>query len=414
MTEKQKKSLRLLLPAAAVALLSLFLVILAFLPEKKPSPAPSDEQISCLPSGQSGEQTGRHFLPLKEGDPFRAPLLDLTPAEPSGAAEPSPEPSPEEPSDPSPDGESLTLSFVGDCMLATLLGGGGPDTLNYEMDRQDPAFFFQYTSPYFQEDDFTFANCENVFTDRDLPPVDKNYRPAYWYRSASKNAAIFRAAGIDGVSVCNNHTGDYGEQGYADTLAALSAAGVAYGESAAPLIFEKHRLKLGIICANLYGSGQTEKILRQVRELKESCGYIIVYFHGGTERVHKPEEWKVEACRRIAEEGADLLLGCHPHVLQKSEILHRKDGSTALAVYSLGNFLFGGGRTEENRTAIVRLRLTLEEGAVLSHQLELIPCYVYATKDHSSPECWIPKPMEEGEARDRVLAFLRGEAESPT
>lgn len=90
-------------------------------------------------------------------------------------------------------------------------------------------------------DDFTVANCENVFTDQNLPETPKDYSPAYWYRSPKKNAAIFTAGSIDIISLANNHTNDYGKTGMADTISALEAENLIWGNTGNPVIIEKCR-----------------------------------------------------------------------------------------------------------------------------------------------------------------------------
>lgn len=303
---------------------------------------------------------------------------------------------------------TLTFSFVGDCMLASYMGGTHSDTLNYHMDHQSPDYFFRFVSDYFLADDWTVGNCENVFTDRSLSPAEKNYRPAYWYRSAAKNAGIFRVAGIDAVSVCNNHSGDYGDMGYEDTLHALREAGVSAGQFGEPLRFEKYGFRVTVLCGNLYSGYQADYILPEIERERPLCDYLIVYFHGGTERIHAPEDWKITACHRLVDAGADLVLGMHPHVLQPCEEYKGK-----LICYSLGNFLFGGGRNEENRTAILQMHLTVKDGIFTGSSCEWIPCYLYATRDQSTPDCWLPKPIESESEKQRVLDFLAGKTESP-
>ena len=303
---------------------------------------------------------------------------------------------------------TLTFSFVGDCMLASYMGQTHSDSLNYAMAHRDPDYFFRFVSDYFLADDWTVGNCENVFTDRSLSPVEKNYRPAYWYRSPAANAGIFRVAGIDAVSVCNNHAGDYGDMGYEDTLHALREAGVSAGQFEEPLRFEKYGFRVTVLCGNLYSGYQADYILPQIERERPLCDYLIVYFHGGTERIHQPDDWKIAACRRLVDAGADLVLGMHPHVLQPCEEYKGK-----LICYSLGNFLFGGGRNEENRTAILQMQLTVKDGILTESRYEWVPCYLYATRDQSTPDCWLPKPIESESEKQRVLDFLAGKTEAP-
>ena len=99
--------------------------------------------------------------------------------------------------------------------------------------------------------------------------------------------------------------------------------------------------------------------------------------------------------------GIDLVIGGHPHVLQPVEVYKGKT-----IVHSLGNFVFGGSRSEENRTMIYRTTLTVLEGEVTDIAEEIIPCYVYT-------DMYKPGIIENEAEIEAVMAFLRGEAESP-
>lgn len=310
--------------------------------------------------------------------------------------------------DPEPVQTTLKLSFVGDAMLATYKGSTAPGTLNWVMDNYDEDFLFKNVVDIFRQDDWTIANLENVFTDSPLKERDKGHSIMYWYRSAAKNANIFKRSSIEVLSLANNHTYDYGEQGYLDTKAALDAAKLEYGYEGKNIILEKDGVKLGLICTNLWYEGYAATVSSYVKELKESCDYVIVYFHGGTERVSTPDAWKVRASRTIADAGADLIIGHHPHVLQPMEIYN-----DTIIVQSLGNFLFGGGKKEENRSLIFQLLLTVEDGKIIGSDYEMIPCYLYSAKDSSQPEFWIPSIIEDEAEAQKVIDFMHGLRKSP-
>lgn len=310
------------------------------------------------------------------------------------------------------DGEvhEIVLSFVGDCMPSTLNGASYEGTLNYELANREPEWFLHYVEEYFFDDDWTVANCETVLTDRDLPKAAKDHTPAYWYRGPSANAKIFRTSGIDAVSVCNNHSEDYGAEGYADTKKALLANGVAVGEKNSPLYFERYGFRIAVICSFFNNDRQANDTVEQIKNLKEAdtADYIIVFFHGGTMYLHQPEEWKKDGAHRMVDAGADLVLGAHPHVLQPIECYHGKQ-----IVYSLGNFFFGGARNSENRTIIYRPHLTVQSGELLTFEEEIIPCYVNYTNDIENPQNWLPAPIFHEGNQQRVLDFLAGKENTP-
>lgn len=301
--------------------------------------------------------------------------------------------------------EQITLSFVGDCMLATMLGENYEGSFNAVAEQVAPTFFFEKVSDIFLQDDFTVANCENVFTDNEgLSTRYKNYSPAYWYRSPSVNAGIFKAGGIDIVSIANNHSYDYNTQGFWDTKESLERAEVEWGDDDKVIVLSKYGVKIALHCVTLYYAGREYEIAKTLKQYESETDFQIVYYHGGTERVHHPDEWRVKASHTLVDAGADLIIGTHPHVLQPIE---RYKGVTI--VHSLGNFLFGGSVYPENRSLIYQLKLTVCCEKITSVGEELIPCYVYTGKRNN----WQPALVEKGEIYDKILAFMNNRVNTP-
>ncbi|MBQ8510451.1 MAG: CapA family protein [Clostridia bacterium] len=294
----------------------------------------------------------------------------------------------------------ITLTFVGDCMLATDRGGEYQGSFNLLANQVEPSYFFENFLELFENDDWTIANLENVFTDdATLQPRNKGYTPAYWYKSKTANTAILTEGSIEIVSLANNHSTDYGTKGYEDTREALDAAGVQWGDNEKILMLEKEGFTIALYCTTFYYTGYDTIISKKMAEIE--ADYKIVYFHGGTERVHEPDAWKAAGCRRMIDNGIDLVIGGHPHVLQPIEIYKGKT-----IVHSLGNFVFGGSRSEENRTIVYRLYIQLTDGEVTSITDEVIPCYVYT-------DLYQPGIIENEAEIQVVHAFLRGETDSP-
>ena len=302
--------------------------------------------------------------------------------------------------EPPPEPVEIILTFVGDCMLATHLGGEWDLTFNKLAKEVEPAYFFEAFAELFSSDDWTIANLENVFTDNPAARTRaKGYSPAYWYKSPTANTAILNEGSVEVVSIANNHSLDYGEIGYTDTRAALEAADILWGDENNMILLEKEGFTIALYCCTFYNSGYERAITE--RMAKTEADYKIVYFHGGTERVHEPDTWKAAGARRFIDSGVDLVIGHHPHVLQPIEIYKGKT-----IVHSLGNFVFGGSRKEENRTIVYRLKLTLLEGELVEVADEIIPCYVYT-------DLYKPGIIENEAEIEAVMKFLRGESESP-
>ncbi len=294
----------------------------------------------------------------------------------------------------------ITISFIGDCMLATDRGAEYQGSFNALAKEVEPSYFFENFIDLFEDDDWTVANLENVFTDNPAAtPRNKGYTPAYWYKSTTANTDILTAGSIEIVSLANNHSEDYGSIGYEDTRNALEAAGILWADNSNILMLEKEGFTIALYCTTFYYTGYDRIITEKMSQV--DADYKIVYFHGGTERVHVPDPWKAAGARRMIDSGIDLVIGGHPHVLQPIEIYNGKT-----IVHSLGNFVFGGSKKEENRTIVYRHHITVTDGEITAVSDEVIPCYVYT-------DIYKPGIITNEEEIEAVNAFLRGERESP-
>lgn len=304
------------------------------------------------------------------------------------------------------DAFSIAVSFTGDMLLASLHGKRAAGNFLDYAAKQEPEYFLQHVRPIFEADDFTVVNLENVLTDRNLTPKEKDTDPAYWFRAPTANTDILTSSGVEAVSLANNHTGDYGPEGTRDTIRAVEKAGLLYGNNGKTFYYEKNGFRIAVICHGLWNEGQAGEIVRRIHEAEKDSDFQIVFYHGGKEKVHAPEDWRRRASRRLADEGADLVIGSHPHVLQPRETYEGTD-----IVYSLGNFCYGGSKYPENRTIIYQLKLHVNgEGELESRAGEIVPCYVY-TGDAGNNYC--PGVIGDEETRQRVLDFMDGKRKSP-
>ncbi len=338
---------------------------------------------------------------------------DLEPDLPSfnddglGRAEDAPSTAPVDPSVKAPgelDPFTIDLSITGDCLLSSYKGGSQTGSLNWYAATKDPSYFFEKVRDVFTRDDFTITNLETVLTDRNLPEVKKNTDPAYWYRGPAANARILSAGSIEAVSLTNNHTNDYGKAGKEDTIAAVQAQNILYGTEVKTIYLEKNGFTIAVICNGLWNEGQVQQIIPRIQEASKQSDYQIIFYHGGTEFVLKPDPWKVRACRKLVDYGADLVIGSHPHVLQPMEVYKGVD-----IVYSLGNFCYGGSRSPKNRTVIYKLLLTVQDGQLIQSESSFIPCYVFT----GSANNWQPAPIADADAQQRVLDFMYGKRDNP-
>lgn len=328
-------------------------------------------------------------------------------------SEPEPTPTPQEPVNenialpqPEPEDFTIKLTFLGDMLLACQKDETTSGSFNDYTNKHPNSYFLEKVKSYFESDDFTVANLENVLTDRDLTPIEKDYTPAFWFKAKTANVEILSGSGVDAVLLNNNHTGDYGSAGFNDTVTAVQNAGLEYGSDNSVIYYEKEGFKIGIICTGLWSNWNVTLANRKLNEIKETTDYQIIFFHGGTEKIHAPEELKVNAAHSFIDNGADLVVGGHPHVLQPREIYNGKE-----IIYSLGNFCYGGHRAPENRTIIYQMELTVNKDnkTVTAENSDIIPCYVYTQKYNN----YQPAPIEDEAIKQKVLDFMDGKVSSP-
>lgn len=229
------------------------------------------------------------------------------------------------------------------------------------------------------ESDFFFVNEEFPFSDRGVQAADKEYT----FRLPPAKVNILREMGIDGVSLANNHTLDFGEEALLDSCMTLDEVGIMHTgagadlESASqPVRFEQHGRRIAILGATrvipewswtagenhggLLATYDAAAVLQEIRELKETEDYVIVYVHWGIEKEDQPQDYQRLLGQQYIDAGADLVIGSHPHVLQGIEYYKGKP-----IVYSLGNFVFG---STIPRTML--LEVTLNPQAPLSGEQE--------------------------------------------
>ena len=310
--------------------------------------------------------------------------------------------------DPDPACFEIKLSFAGDVMLATNLNVLAKDNFRDYAEKKDPSYFLEKVGSYFDNDDFSLVNLECVLSDsEELTPIEKEGERVFWYVGSASNTRIITSYGIEAVSLSNNHAGDYGNQGRTDTIKAVEDAGLIWGNDSNTIYYEKNGYRIAIITTGLWASWWWKsRILPRLEDAKKNSDFQIIYWHGGTEKIHAPEDWKVEVSHLMVDAGADLVIGNHPHVLQPREIYNGVP-----IFYSIGNFCYGGAKRPENRTVIYQYTLSIGKDSLelAGTEENIIPCYVYTGNINN----FQPAPIEDETEKQKVLDFLNGITESP-
>lgn len=300
---------------------------------------------------------------------------------------------------------TVKLTFAGDNVLASYKNEYTANSFPTVFGNHEPTYFLDNVRPIFEADDFTIVNLENVLTDRQLTESPRDYEPAFWFYSPTSHLEILTSSSVEGVSLENNHTYDYGYEGYMDTIDAVTGAGLPYGDNNTIMYFEKNGFRIAVICHGLWSEWQTSSIINQIHTAEEHSDYQIVFFHGGEEKIHQPDDWKVTSAHQIVDAGADLVLGSHPHVLQPREIYNGVE-----ILYAIGNFCYGGSSYPENRTIIYQMDLTIDEKMnIKAANSTIIPCYVYTGGVNN----YQPAVIEDEAEKQQVLDFMDGKVDSP-
>lgn len=339
-------------------------------------------------------------LPVQQTvPPTEAPTVAPAEAPTEPPTEPPTEAPTEPPTEPGP--ESFTLTFVGDCTLgcnSTMVNVGTafPRTVGEDYD-----YPMANVKDYFLGDDYSFANLEGTLGDKGKAQYKK-----YVFRGKAEYTDIFTRNGMDGVTLANNHSFDYGQEGFDETKAILEAAGIPYAEHMGTVtVTTQSGLTIGMLAVDFTrGIPKKEEVETAIRELKDSGVELIVCaFHWGMENIFSAIPVQKEYGELAIDAGANIVWGHHPHVLQPM-----REYNGGLIMYSLGNFVFGGNSAPKDYdTAIVQQEVIRDvDGTVTLGECTIIPCSVSSV---SRPNNYQPTPYEEGSKEyNRVLSKLDG------
>jgi len=291
----------------------------------------------------------------------------------------------------------LSLVAVGDIML----GGRARETLA----REGARHAFRAVRPLLRQAFIVLGNLEGPLA-REAKKEDRNYS----YKVKPKLAHGLSRAGLNVVTLANNHLLDCGRAGVVETLDALKSAriasiGAGVDEPAAhvPAILEAGRFRVGLLgyywnlrcaaTASLPGAavGTRDALKTDVSSLREKVDRVVVTFHWGVPYEREPTPEARATAHFAVECGADVVLGHHPHIVQPFEV---HDGRPIF--YSLGNFAFG---SNNSRAEGLLVGIRFEESETLAHAY---PLYV---KNRDPRVNHQPKVMR-GASAERVLRRL--------
>ncbi|MGL5675251.1 MAG: CapA family protein [Cellulosilyticaceae bacterium] len=287
---------------------------------------------------------------------------------------------------------TITISAAGDVTLGYYYGQNEWNRFDKVSEKEGMAYFFKNVAPIFKADDLTIVNLEGPLTTGGQR-VDKKFamkgEPSY--------TQILLDGDVEAVSLANNHTYDYGTEGYKQTKEALTNAGIGYFGEDGNHYMEVNGIKVALIGAKGWDNskGTKEKLRQSLEAAKEKADLSIVMFHWGIEREFYPNKVQQDLGYYAIDQGADLVLGSHPHVVQGIEKYKGKS-----IIYSLGNFAFGGNRNPDDKDSFIyQETFKLTKDGIQSVASKVIPCRISST---TSSNNYQPTPLV-GEDAEKVM-----------
>ena len=291
-----------------------------------------------------------------------------------------------------------TLSFAGDCTLGVMPAheytlGGFTHVIGDDYD-----YPFRNVRQYFEDDDFTIVNFEGTLGYEGSPTPK-----AFNFRGPAEYTQILTGSSVEAVTLANNHSMDYGQEGYDETKRILTEAGVPFVEKdSSNLITTASGLKVGLYAAAFVID--QKDLEAEVAALREQGAEIVIFaIHWGSEGTYHSFSNQWEQAYKAIDAGVDIVYGHHPHVLQKIE-----EYNGGYIFYSLGNFSFGGNQAPlDMDTALLQLDVIRDlDGKVSLGELTIIPCCISSI---SGTNNYQPTPYREGtDGYQRVLEKLQG------
>lgn len=292
---------------------------------------------------------------------------------------------------------NIKMAVIGDIMCHNSQYKDAYDSKN---NTYDFSYVFSDIKEYISSADIAIGNLETTFAGK-----ERGYSNYPRFNTPEQLATNLKDFGIDVVSTANNHCMDTNYTGLVSTLKYLDEAGISHTgtneteeQQNQILVKDVKGVKIAFLSFTYGTNGITipvdksfavnlideDLILRQIKLAKEqNPDLICVSMHWGIEYQLKQNQEQEKLKDLLFNNGVDIILGSHPHVLQpmKNETITLDDGSTkdCFVIYSLGNFM--SGQTKENTRSSVILNIDItksgETGKTKLNKVEYIPIYMY-------------------------------------
>lgn len=292
----------------------------------------------------------------------------------------------------------ILLSFTGDCILGTDENFYYDTSFNAYYENYGSAYFFQNVKDVFEKDDLTIINMEGTLTDL-TTRKDKQFA----FKGDPEYVKVLTNGSVEAANMANNHSYDYGEESFKDTVNILEKNKIrTFGDDETVIIPVKG-VNVGIF--GIYELDDHEERIPQVKSdiaklKKDGADIIVAVFHWGNELERVSDDNQVMLAHLAIDEGADVVVGHHPHVLQGIDTYKGKT-----IAYSLGNFCFGGNyHPTEMDTMIFQQKFMIDTSKkITDSEINVIPCSVSSESDCNNYQ---PTILEGDEAK-RVRELIQ-------
>ena len=303
-----------------------------------------------------------------------------------------------------PEPENFTLTFTGDFTPGCMPGQFENPKAYVGTVGDDYEYPFAHMRPYFEADDFTFINLEVVLGLN----VGKQASKTFVFSAPEEYVQIMTTSSVEAVTLANNHSEDFGTEGYDNTKRILDENGISYVEEDKTSVFvTESGLTIGLYADSFeFKESDIEENIAALRD--QGAELIICAFHWGAEGAYRHNNTQQRYAHAAIDAGADIVVGHHPHVLQDME-----EYNGGLIFYSLGNFSFGGNdHPKDYDSAIIQQNIVREsDGTISLGETEIVPICISSVSDRNNYQ---PVPYEEGsDAYNRVLEKLNGTYAGP-
>lgn len=291
--------------------------------------------------------------------------------------------------------QTVTISAAGDVTLGTNQKQSYKGSFHEMYDKKGSKYFLKNVRDIFEKDDFTIVNLEGTLT-TSTDRMDKLWN----HKGDPKYVKVLSSSSVEAVTLGNNHIMDYGMQGITDTIRTVCNAGITYGMSGEwgnnyGIYQVANGITIGYVSVNEHYEG--EAVYAYLDEgydiLKErGADIILACLHWGDDKTHVIAEGQYALGKKCIDKGYDVVLGCHPHVLQGIEIYKGK-----YIVYSMGNFCYGGNKNPDEKDSMIwQQTFTFVDGQLKSSEAKVIPCSL-SSVDYKNDYC--PKILTGSEAK---------------